>query len=190
MDKQINKNDYNSQNKKGRHHIISVASRISRKTIKYFVIVLSVIFVVILGYITIQFVHLKLWIGNDQIVVKELTKKQKEEDFKYLAKFAEEVYPFSEELQKVKGIHNITELSSEYIRRAGETNNNEEFLLLFLEYTERLRQAGHGGIQFPDYSLFTSYTFDIPKDAFYKGKYWKSLLNQLSQEATDSFALI
>ncbi len=183
MDEQANKNEYNDQNKKIKQHIISVASCIGRKTIKYLGILLSLILVVMLGYITIQFVHLKLWIGNEQIVVKELTKNQKEEDFTYLAKFVEEVYPFSEELQKVKGIPNLSELSSDYIRRAGETHNNEEYLLLFLEYTERLRQAGHGGIQFPDYSLFTSYTFDIPKDAFYKGEYWQSLLSNIQYYA-------
>lgn len=155
------------------------ASRISKKIVKYLGMVLLLIIAVILGYIAIQFVHLKTWIGNDQIAVEELTKEQKEEDFTYLAKFVEEVYPFSEELQKVKGISNLSELSSDYIRRAGETQNNEEFLLLFLEYTERLRQAGHGGIQFPDYNLFTSYVYDIPKDAFYKGKYWQSLLNKI-----------
>lgn len=124
---------------------------------KYLGMVLLLIVIVVLGYITMQFVHLKLWIGSDQIAVKELTKKQKEEDIAYLTNFVEEVYPFSEELRRVNGVSNLIELSSDYIRRAGETLNNEEFLLLFLEYTERLRQAAHGGIQFPDYNLFTSF---------------------------------
>lgn len=179
MDEQTNKIECNDQDRRDKQQVISAASRISRKTIKYLGLVLILILVVMLGYVTTQFVHLKLWTGNDQIVVKELTKEQKEEDFIYLAKFVEEVYPFAEELQKVKGFQKLSELSSDYISRAGETHNNEEFLLLFLEYTERLRQAGHGGIQFPDYSLFTSYTYDIPKDAFYKNEYWQSLLSSI-----------
>ena len=150
-----------------------------KKALKYLGLLLAIFVIIVLGYIGVQFIQLKLWMGNEPIIVDELTKKQKEEDFFYLAKFVEEVYPFSEALQKVKGVRNLSELSADYIKRAGETQNNEEFLLLFLEYLERLRQAGHGGIQFPNFNLFTSYTFDIPKDAFLKQDYWRGLISKI-----------
>ena len=150
-----------------------------RKVTKYLGLPLLVLVLIVLVYIGVQVVQLKLWMGNKQIIVGELTKNQKEEDFTYLAMFVEEVYPFTELLHEVKGFSDISELSSDYIKRAGETKNNEEFLLLFLEYTERLRQAGHGGIQFIDFDLFTSYTFGIPKDAYLKQDYWRKLLSKV-----------
>ena len=151
-----------------------------RKISKYMGLSLFIFVLIILVYIVVQVVQLKLWMVNEPIIVGELTKNQKEEDFTYLARFVEEVYPFTELLHEVKGVSDLSELSSDYIKRAGETKNNEEFLLLFLEYTERLRQAGHGGIQFVNFDLFTSYTFGIPKDAFLKQDYWRSLISKVA----------
>ena len=60
-----------------------------RKVIKYLGLTLLVLVLIVLVYIGIQVVQLKLWMGNKQIIVGELTKNQKEEDFTYLAMFVE-----------------------------------------------------------------------------------------------------
>jgi len=149
-----------------------------KKFIKLFFIFLIIAIIIFLIY---EAMSLKIYIKNEDIIVSELSKEQKNEDFKYLTTIISEIYPFAELIENVKGLKNITSLKESFIERAGKTKNNEEFLLLFIEYLEYLRQAGHGGILFlNDYNFYTSYSFNIPKDAFLKSNYWLKLASQLN----------
>ena len=125
--------------------------------------------------------HLKLYLPDKPITLKELTSAQKKEDFIRLTQYTRDYYPFSAELAAVKGLDEINSLATDYITRAEQSDTNAEFLRLFIEYTDRLRQAGHGGIQFPErYDFYQSYTMDIRKDAYLKSTYWKQMASTLS----------
>lgn len=152
----------------------------TKKIIKAILILLSTLFAFALLYLFYLAIHLKVYLPDTPLTVKELTSKQKEEDFKALTKYVAEIYPFNDALVRKKKLKDINTLAEEYISRAKLTTSNEEFLKLFIEYTELLRQAGHGGIVFPAYDLYSSYTLDIPKDAYLMGNYWKSKLTNLN----------
>ncbi len=151
-----------------------------KKILKAILILLTTLFALALLYLVYLTIHLKVYLPDTPLAVKELSSKQKEEDFKALTKYVADIYPFNDALVSTKQLKDINTLADEYINKAKRTTNNEEFLRLFIEYTELLRQAGHGGIVFPTYDLYSSYTLDIPKDAYLKMNYWKNELSKLN----------
>src|SRR6056297_97272 len=165
--------------------------RKTKKLLKYFLCFLGIIllFGVILG--GYQFFHLKWYLKNEPITVNELTREEKIEDFEYLTKVVEDCYPFAELIHTVKGLDNIKEMKDTFIRQAADTKDNTEFLNVFLMYLEGLRQAGHGGIQFLDhFSLYTSFAFNLPKDAFLKTDYWKNKIATLDYYVHSPLSLV
>lgn len=153
-----------------------------KKTNKVALLFLTLFFVLIALYLGSQFKYLKLYVSNESVSLPELSVRQKEEDFKFLTSYVRDCYPYGSAVEKYKGLDNILSLEEQYIKRAGNTKNNLEFLDLFIEYSQRLGQAGHGGVQWlntDDYSLGYSYMFGIPKDAFNKTDYWMNLSAKL-----------
>lgn len=152
-----------------------------KKVFKCIVLIFYIVFVLFLLYVIYEAIHLKLYLPGKSITIGELTPEQKEEDFEKLTELVRSIYPYANAVNTVKGLDDINILSQDYIDRAKETSNNAMFLRLFIEYTERLRQAGHGGVVFLDnYDFYKSYTFDIGKDAFLKSQYWKQLASTLN----------
>ena len=151
-----------------------------KKILKAILILLATLFVFVLLYLFYLTIHLKVYLPDTPLAVDELSSKQKEEDFKVLTKYVADIYPFNDALVSIKQLKDINILADEYINRAKLSTNNQEFLQVFLEYTELLRQAGHGGIVFPTYDLYSSYTLDIPKDVYLKSNYWKNELSKLN----------
>lgn len=151
-----------------------------KKVCKLIIIIFLIVFITLFMYVIYEAIHLKLYLPNTSIMVLELTPQQKEEDFIKLTELVRDIYPFANILKSVKGQNDINSLSQDYIRRAKDTSSNLTFLQLFIEYTERLRQAGHGGIIFmSDFDIYKSYTYDIGKDAFFKSQYWMQLASTL-----------
>lgn len=149
-----------------------------KKTLKAVRMLLAFIFVLIVLYLGYQYKYLRLYVKSENISIPKLTARQKEEDFKFLTSYVRDCYPYGSAVEKHKGLDNILSLEEQYIKRAGNTKNNLEFLELFIEYSQRLGQAGHWGIQWlgtENYSLGYSYMFGIPKDAFNKTDYWLKL---------------
>jgi hypothetical protein len=147
-----------------------------KKVLKCF----GVIFILLVIYIVYEIIHLRLYLGDKPLQVEELTKEEKIEDFEYLTKLVEEVYPFADKLNQVKGLDNMNDKKEEFLLKAKETKNNEEFLTLFLSYLEGLRQAGHGGIQLnKEYNFYTAFSFNLPKESFLKSDYWLGLLSKI-----------
>ncbi|MEO3947095.1 S41 family peptidase [Gorillibacterium sp. CAU 1737] len=134
--------------------------------------------VMIISYVVYQAIHLKLWSGNAQTGIKELSKKEKIEDFEYLTRYVKDIYPYSDAIVQYKRLDDLRSLEKEYIDRAGETSNNTEFFQLVYEYSQRLRQGdGHIGVYFgtnrPSNNNYVHYYFnDIPKSTYYKTDYW------------------
>ncbi|MFT4144708.1 MAG: S41 family peptidase [Mobilitalea sp.] len=152
----------------------------TKKILKSIFILLATLFALVLLYLFYLTIHLKVYLPDTPLAVKELSSNQKEKDFKVLTKYVADLYPFNDALVSTKQLKDLNILADEYISRARLTTSNEEFLRLFIEYTELLRQAGHGGIVFPTYDLYSSYTLDIPKDAYLKSNYWKDELAKLN----------
>lgn len=152
----------------------------TKKILKSVIILLAALFILFLLYLFYLAIHLKVYLPDTPLTVKELSSQQKEEDFKALTKYIADIYPFNEALVNTKQLKDINSLADEYINRAKISTNNQEFLQVFIEYTELLRQAGHGGIVFPTYDLYSSYTLDIPKDTYLKRDYWKNELSKLN----------
>jgi hypothetical protein len=151
-----------------------------KKLVKILVFSFTVLLTILTIYAAYQVVHLKLWVKSSPENVPELTAAQKEEDFKYLTDLVKDVYPFAQLLHEKKGLDNINSLKDMYIRRARESKDNKEFLSLFVEYTNRLGQAGHGGLVFPQkFNFYESYTLGIPKDAYNKTQYWRNKASEL-----------
>ena len=149
-----------------------------KKTLKAVMMLLAFTLVLIVSYLGYQYKYLRLYVKSENITLPELTVRQKEEDFKFLTSYVRDCYPYGSAVEKHKGLDNILSLEELYIKRAGNTKNNLEFLDLFIEYSQRLGQAGHWGIQWlgtDKYSLGYSYMFGIPKDAFNKTDYWRKL---------------
>ncbi|MDF2804750.1 MAG: hypothetical protein K0S61_4655, partial [Anaerocolumna sp.] len=80
-----------------------------------------VLLILISGYIISEIIHLKIYDTNKQINLNELTKNEKKEDFEYLTRLVDEVYPFSDLLYEVKGIKNIKDSKEQFILKAQET---------------------------------------------------------------------
>lgn len=152
-----------------------------KKLMKRSILIFLIAFIPLLMYGIYEAIHLKLYLPNVSITVSELTPEQKEEDFIKLTKLVHDIYPFSSILKTVKGVTDINSLSQDYIKRAKDSSSNVAFLQLFIEYTDRLRQAGHGGVVFmSDFNIIKSYTYDIGKDAFLKSQYWMQLASTLN----------
>ncbi len=151
--------------------------RIAKRLLSVFLIMI-LLFLIYSLYLTL---HLKLYLPDKPISSKELTSAQKKEDFIRHTQYVRDYYPFSTALTTVKGLDEINDLAPDYITRAEQSDTNSEFLQLFIEYTDRLRQAGHGGIQFPEsFDFYQSYTMDIGKDAYLKSSYWKHMTSTLA----------
>lgn len=80
----------------------------------------------------------------------ELTSSQKEIDFRYLTNLAVKVSPFVDSNVKIKGLSDISALSKEYIKKAGKTKNDTEFMKLIEEYITSLSQTGHANLIYAD----------------------------------------
>lgn len=146
---------------------------------KFWFLILIIIFL----YIIFTIISLKMYLPTQPREVPELTTSEKEEDFRYLTKYVHECYPYAKVVADIKKLDSIEDLSEQYIERAGKTTNNTEFLKLFLEYSQRLGQAGHYGIQWlnqNDYGAGYSFMFDLRKDAFLKNDYWNRLGSKLN----------
>lgn len=127
-----------------------------------------------------------------------LTSAQKETDFRYLTSLGEKVYPFNNSNVKVKGLSDILPLSKEYIKRAGRTKNDTEFMKLVEEYITRMRQTGHAYVYYensnsyvPDLSTLTQEEknkinqqlsfYNIDKGALNEFNYWASIHDKISR---------
>lgn len=128
-----------------------------------------------------------------------LTSEQKETDFRYLIGLGEKVYPFNKSNVKVKGLSDIRSLSKDYIKRAGKTKNDTEFMKLVEEYITRLSQTGHAYVYYnlpessyiPDVSTMSEDAknqikqklsfYNIDLSALNKFNYWSYLHDEISK---------
>jgi hypothetical protein len=151
-----------------------------RKVLLAILLILGCLLLIPLVYAGYQAVHLRVGLPDSQVAAPELTPAEKEADFRYLTRLVREVYPYADSVARDKGLDNIVSLEADYIARAGQTRDNQEFLALFYEYIVGLKQAGHVSLLFdPHYDLLRSYLFDIPKTAQVRADYWAGLAAQL-----------
>lgn len=148
-----------------------------KKRILYIVLALFMCLVILTIY---EAQRLKLFMDNESIEVMPLTSDQKAKDMAFMFDAIEKAYPFADLNAEIKGLTNLLELRGDFIARAYDTTNNEEFLKLVVEVTEYIRQSGHGGINlYQDYSFYHMMTQNIPKDAYLKTEYWRSVASKL-----------
>lgn len=149
-----------------------------RKVVLTTLIVLGAFLITILSYIIYQSIKLELWSGNKPSNVKELSKQQKIDDFKYLTQFVNKVYPYNDSIVQYMDMTDIESLEKEFIDRAGQSKNNSEFFELVYEYVQRLRQgSGHIDVYFgqnrpSNNSVWHSYVYNIKKSSYNKTEYW------------------
>lgn len=114
----------------------------------------------------------------------QLTPDQKRTDFKFFFDFVRENYPFVESIEYYKKLPNFLSFETEYINRASETKDNKEFIELFAELIQMLRQGTCHANILEGIDLPTD--FDTAKHAFYNNisiesfklnKYWWELLD-------------
>ena len=113
-----------------------------------------------------------------------LSTKDKNEEVKYFFDFIRKSYPFDEAVVKYKGLESIYSKEEEYIKRAGETKSNKEYINLIAEIVQMLEQgSGHNDIaeaqELPagtDTSMLCLEN-NLSIDAIRLNKYWWELLN-------------
>ncbi|MCX7711553.1 MAG: S41 family peptidase [Clostridia bacterium] len=135
----------------------------------------------ILSYTGFEAVSQHCWVAENQEAVIELTTEQKIKDFKYLTQLVREVSPFADLNVKAKKLDNISDLENEYIHRAGETKNNQEFYSLFKEYLTRINQTGHAYYlsYFENANSLNTFSlrmlYGIKKEMFNRVDYWRTI---------------
>ncbi|NSW52621.1 MAG: hypothetical protein HPY85_08975 [Anaerolineae bacterium] len=146
--------------------------------------------VIILLFLGIQSLRLHWWTspGNDPL--PELTQDQKMEDMRYLLMLTEKV-TMADAVWDAAGMENPLAAQDEWIKRAGETENNREFIDLVLQF---LTHVGQGGHAFPAYDAnfnpITSLVSDVPRDSFSRTAQWSSIIGSLSWYAHANLPLI
>ncbi|HEX3044880.1 MAG TPA: hypothetical protein VHY08_08990, partial [Bacillota bacterium] len=86
---------------------------------------------------------------TEENTITELTPKQKEAEFKYLTQLIREVYPFTTINSEIKGLNNIVDLENEYINKAINTKNNDEYFEVVRSYVMQLQCGYHAYICWP-----------------------------------------
>lgn len=114
----------------------------------------------------------------------ELSSQQKMDDVRYFYDFIRKSYPFAESIESEKGLPIIYKYEKEYIKRAGETKSNKEFVILVAELIQRLEQGtGHSDIMVgqdlpPDFDISKACLENgISKKSIELNKYWWNLLD-------------
>ncbi len=115
-----------------------------------------------------------------------LTKEQKVEDVKYFFDFIRASYPFIEAMEREKKLGCFYDHEEIYIERAKETNNNLEFMSLFIEMMQRIKQGtGHADVAPPfkwndDSEMNDKIAkYGISLDSFHGQIEWWELFNKI-----------
>lgn len=143
----------------------------------FILIFLSAIIVII----ALDFSYTSKTENNEPI---KLSANDKIEEVKYFFDFLRNSYPFDEAVVKHKGLESIYSKEEEYIRRAGETKSNKEYIDLISEMVQMLEQgSGHNDIaEAQDLppgtdTLMICFENNFSIDAIRFNKYWWKLLN-------------
>lgn len=132
-----------------------------------------------------QALNQHIWVPSEHRIPKQLTADQKRSDFQLLTQITAEYYPFQEANVSVKGLDELTEINAGYIERAGQTNDNQEFLSLFYEYLQRVHQTGHAYLVPPQEAeqlntFGNRMLYGLKKENFQTADYWYMLCQDLS----------
>ncbi len=113
-----------------------------------------------------------------------LSANDKIEEVRYFFDFIRKSYPFDKAVIKYKGLESIFSKEQEYIKRAGETKSNKEYINLIAEIVQMLEQgSGHNDIaeaqELPAGTDTAMICFEnnFSMDAIRLNKYWWELLN-------------
>jgi C-terminal processing protease CtpA/Prc len=113
-----------------------------------------------------------------------LSTEDKIEEVRYFFDFIRNSYPFDEAVVKYKDLESIYDVEKEYIKRAGETKTNKEYIDLIAEIVQRLEQgSGHNDIaeaqELPPGTdtIMLCFENNLSIDAIRLNKYWWDLLN-------------
>lgn len=147
------------------------------KIFKYIILCLLIVCV---------FMNLCIAFESDNIL-RELTSKQKEADFKYLTKLVRDVYLYNDYNVKIKRLENIVNLENQYIERAVNSKSNEEFFEIFYEYIERLHQTGHAYFASAtdfnhlskSWQQFYQFYYNFKEPSYYYSDYWRTIERNL-----------
>lgn len=142
------------------------------------------ILTILLTFIVIISLSYSFIANPDKSEPINLSTEDKIEEVRYFFDFIRKSYPFDKAVVNYKGLESIYSKEEEYIKRAGETKSNKEYINLIAEIVQMLEQgSGHNDIaeaqELPAGTDTAMLCFEnsFSMDAIRLNKYWWELLN-------------